>query len=251
MVHETVTMEGHLIDSDILRRAFARIVEDGGEFEVQEFKVGKTNDDPSFVRLSVTAPDPEHLDRILEALSYLGRRRWWPTRASPSRGRRHPARRVLLDDELRHPRPRGRALGGAPGSEDGLRAGRARRRAALREAGPGEEGRARGPARPRHPRPSARAQPRLLGLRFHVQRGLGRGQQGHRHRGHGPEMRKAREAGEKIVVVAGPPSCIPAAMSRWPAWCGTAGWTCCSRATPSRCTTWRSRSSRRAWACAR
>jgi lysine-ketoglutarate reductase/saccharopine dehydrogenase-like protein (TIGR00300 family) len=72
MVHETVTMEGHLIDSDILRKAFARIVEDGGEFEVQEFKVGKTNDDPSFVRLSVTAPDPEHLDRILEALSYLG-----------------------------------------------------------------------------------------------------------------------------------------------------------------------------------
>ena len=72
MVHETVTMEGHLIDSDILRRAFARIVEDGGEFEVLEFKVGKTNDDPSFARLSVTAPDPERLDRILEALSYLG-----------------------------------------------------------------------------------------------------------------------------------------------------------------------------------
>jgi lysine-ketoglutarate reductase/saccharopine dehydrogenase-like protein (TIGR00300 family) len=72
MVHETVTMEGHLIDSDILRKAFARIVEDGGEFEVLEFKVGKTNDDPSFARLSVTAPDPEHLDRILEALSYLG-----------------------------------------------------------------------------------------------------------------------------------------------------------------------------------
>src|SRR5688572_17165888 len=72
MVHETVTMEGHLIDSDILRKAFARIVEDGEEFEVQEFKVGKTNEDASFARLSVTAPDPETLDRILEALSYLG-----------------------------------------------------------------------------------------------------------------------------------------------------------------------------------
>ena len=72
MVHETVTMEGHLIDSDILRKVFARIVEDGGEFEVEEFKVGKTNDDASFARLSVTAPDPETLDRILEALSYLG-----------------------------------------------------------------------------------------------------------------------------------------------------------------------------------
>ena len=48
MVEETVTMEGHLIDSDILRKAFARIVEDGGDFEILTFKVGKTNDDPSF-----------------------------------------------------------------------------------------------------------------------------------------------------------------------------------------------------------
>jgi lysine-ketoglutarate reductase/saccharopine dehydrogenase-like protein (TIGR00300 family) len=72
MVHETVTMEGHLIDSDVLRKAFNRIVENGGEFEVLEFHVGKTNDDPSFARLSVTAPAPDVLDRILEDLNYLG-----------------------------------------------------------------------------------------------------------------------------------------------------------------------------------
>ena len=72
MVHETVTMEGHLIDSDILRKAFARIVEDGGEFEVQEFRVGKTNDDASFLRLTVSAASSESLDTILEHLSYLG-----------------------------------------------------------------------------------------------------------------------------------------------------------------------------------
>ena len=45
MLREIVTMEGHLIDSDILRRAFARIVEEGGGFEVLEFRVGKTNDE--------------------------------------------------------------------------------------------------------------------------------------------------------------------------------------------------------------
>jgi lysine-ketoglutarate reductase/saccharopine dehydrogenase-like protein (TIGR00300 family) len=72
MVEETVTMQGHLIDSDILRRAFARVVEDGGEFEVKEFKVGKRNEDPSFLRLAVQAPDSETLDAILEHLSYLG-----------------------------------------------------------------------------------------------------------------------------------------------------------------------------------
>ena len=72
MVHETVTMEGHLIDSDILRRAFARIVEGGGEFEVEEFRVGKRNEDASFVRLSVSAADAGALDDILEDLNYLG-----------------------------------------------------------------------------------------------------------------------------------------------------------------------------------
>src|SRR5438132_63279 len=72
MVHETVTMEGHLIDSDILRRVFNHIVEEGGGFEVLEFQVGTTNQRPSFARLSVTAPGPEVLDRILERLNYLG-----------------------------------------------------------------------------------------------------------------------------------------------------------------------------------
>ncbi len=72
MLREHVAMEGHLIDSDILRRAFSRIVEEGGEFEVLEFRVGKTNQEPSFVRLAVMAGDPEALDRIMEGLSYLG-----------------------------------------------------------------------------------------------------------------------------------------------------------------------------------
>lgn len=72
MVHETVTMQGHLIDSDILRRAFSRIVEEGGDFDIHEFRVGKTNDDASFISLSVSAPEAGALDRILEHLGYLG-----------------------------------------------------------------------------------------------------------------------------------------------------------------------------------
>ena len=72
MVHETVVMEGHLIDSDMLRRAFNRIVEEGGEFEVVEFKVGKTNQLASKATLLVSAADQEMLDRILEGLAYIG-----------------------------------------------------------------------------------------------------------------------------------------------------------------------------------
>ena len=72
MVQEVVTMEGHLIDSDILRKAFGRVVEEGGQFEVLEFNVGKRNEDPSFVRLEISAPTPDILDRISEGLNYLG-----------------------------------------------------------------------------------------------------------------------------------------------------------------------------------
>ena len=72
MVHETVTLEGHLIDSDILRRVLGRIVEEGGSFEIVEFGAGRTNDEPSFSRLRVAADEPARLDRILEGLAYLG-----------------------------------------------------------------------------------------------------------------------------------------------------------------------------------
>jgi len=72
VVEENVVMEGHLIDSDVLRKAFNRIVEEGGEFEVLDFRVGKTNDFPSRAEMVVRAPDPHVLDTILEHLAYLG-----------------------------------------------------------------------------------------------------------------------------------------------------------------------------------
>jgi len=46
MVHETVTMEGHLIDSDILRKAFRRVVQEGGDFAVEEFRVARPTTRP-------------------------------------------------------------------------------------------------------------------------------------------------------------------------------------------------------------
>jgi len=72
VVEETVTLEGHLIDSDILKKVFDRVVQEGGEFEVVEFRVGRTNADPSSASVAVKAPDPRALDRILEGLAYLG-----------------------------------------------------------------------------------------------------------------------------------------------------------------------------------
>jgi len=87
MFHETVVMEGHLIDSDVLRRAFNAIVEEGGAFEIVEFKVGRTNDDPTRAVLDVKANDAAGLDRVLQHLSYFGAAtqsgdaRWAPAEA--------------------------------------------------------------------------------------------------------------------------------------------------------------------------
>ena len=72
MVRETVTLEGHIIDSDVLRRVMGKIVAEGGSFEIEEFRVGRTNEETSYARLAVSAEDPATLDRVLEALSYLG-----------------------------------------------------------------------------------------------------------------------------------------------------------------------------------
>lgn len=72
MVNESFTLEGHLIDSDIMRRVFDKVVEGGGEFEVLEFRVGRRNDEPSFARIDVRAEDPQALEAILEGLRYLG-----------------------------------------------------------------------------------------------------------------------------------------------------------------------------------
>jgi lysine-ketoglutarate reductase/saccharopine dehydrogenase-like protein (TIGR00300 family) len=96
MVEETVTMEGHLIDSDILRKAFARIVEGGGDFEILKFTVGKTNDDPSFIRLAIKAEAPDAVDKILEDLSYLGATTEGP--GARGHGKKKAAANTLVED---------------------------------------------------------------------------------------------------------------------------------------------------------
>ena len=56
-VHEVVTAEGHLIDSGIMSKILDAVVQHGGEFEVVEFKMGQTNDDPSVLKLKVGAAE--------------------------------------------------------------------------------------------------------------------------------------------------------------------------------------------------
>jgi len=69
---EVVEAQGHLIDSHIMEQIFDQVVELGGRFEVEEFRVGKTNSDGSYLRLKVEASERPTMERLLQQLLGLG-----------------------------------------------------------------------------------------------------------------------------------------------------------------------------------
>ena len=69
---EVVEAQGHLIDSHIMEQIFDQVVEFGGRFEVEEFRVGRTNGEPSYLRLKVEATERTTMERLLSQLLGLG-----------------------------------------------------------------------------------------------------------------------------------------------------------------------------------
>jgi lysine-ketoglutarate reductase/saccharopine dehydrogenase-like protein (TIGR00300 family) len=69
---ETVEAKGHLIDSHIMEKIFDAVVASNGRFEVERFKIGRTNDDPSHLRLKLEAPSAAKMQEILSHLLGLG-----------------------------------------------------------------------------------------------------------------------------------------------------------------------------------
>ena len=69
---EVVEAEGHLIDSHIMENIFDKVVEYSGRFEVEQFRIGRTNSEPSYLRLKVEAPDEQAMERLLQELLGLG-----------------------------------------------------------------------------------------------------------------------------------------------------------------------------------
>src|ERR1700716_3921538 len=72
MHHAEVALEGHIIDSLALPKVWDTIMDMGGNFDVEEFRVGKRKDEKSYVRLSVEAPDEALLAEILTAIQQFG-----------------------------------------------------------------------------------------------------------------------------------------------------------------------------------
>ena len=68
---EIVEAEGHLIDSQLLTAMWDTVVRHEGAFEVLEFRIGRTNEEPSFLSMRVTAADAR-MTELLEELVTLG-----------------------------------------------------------------------------------------------------------------------------------------------------------------------------------
>src|SRR6185312_12747951 len=67
-----VEAQGHLIDSHIMERIFDTVVEFGGRFEVEQFSIGRTNSEPSKLRLKVEAPSQKQLEQMMTQLLGFG-----------------------------------------------------------------------------------------------------------------------------------------------------------------------------------
>jgi lysine-ketoglutarate reductase/saccharopine dehydrogenase-like protein (TIGR00300 family) len=69
---EVVEAEGHLIDSHVMEQIFDKVVESNGRFEVEQFRIGRTNGDPSYLRLRVETPTRQQMDHVLAQLLAIG-----------------------------------------------------------------------------------------------------------------------------------------------------------------------------------
>ncbi|HZM60554.1 MAG TPA: TIGR00300 family protein [Vicinamibacterales bacterium] len=71
-VSDTIEAQGHLIDSGLLSAIFDKIIEFKGSYEILQFDIGRTNDDPSRIQMRVTVTDRAALDDLLQQITTFG-----------------------------------------------------------------------------------------------------------------------------------------------------------------------------------
>ncbi|MFC5382261.1 TIGR00300 family protein [Aquipuribacter nitratireducens] len=69
---ELVELTGHVLDTGLFTRVLDDVRALGADYEVVRFDVGKEHDDPSTVRIAVTAPDAATLDSVVMRLHTHG-----------------------------------------------------------------------------------------------------------------------------------------------------------------------------------
>ena len=64
VANETIELEGHILDTQILPKVLDLIVEAGADYEIVRFTVGREASDPSRALIEVRAEDAERLERL-------------------------------------------------------------------------------------------------------------------------------------------------------------------------------------------
>jgi lysine-ketoglutarate reductase/saccharopine dehydrogenase-like protein (TIGR00300 family) len=72
MPTRTVELEGHIIDSGMMQRAFGVVMDMGGSFHVEQFDVGTRKDETTYCRMEVSADTEADLLSILHELHQNG-----------------------------------------------------------------------------------------------------------------------------------------------------------------------------------
>ncbi len=72
MTSETVTLHGHLLDSNTLAAVLDEIAGAGASYELARLELGATHEEPSTARITVTAPSDKDLLQLLERLRQYG-----------------------------------------------------------------------------------------------------------------------------------------------------------------------------------
>src|SRR5437879_10336944 len=69
---EVVELHGHIIDSYALPRIMDEVMDRGGEFEIQDIRVGRRKDEPSYARILISAPTRDLLELLLDRAQRIG-----------------------------------------------------------------------------------------------------------------------------------------------------------------------------------
>ncbi len=72
MFSREIELRGHIVDSGILAKVMDTVVEYNGDFETEEFTLGRLKTDLSYARMQISAETPEQLSKLISELRRLG-----------------------------------------------------------------------------------------------------------------------------------------------------------------------------------
>lgn len=75
MATEVVHVDGHIVDSLILAKVLDLVLDAGADYHIDDFRLGRTNLDPSHAVIEITSDDQATLDALLEQLQVHGANR--------------------------------------------------------------------------------------------------------------------------------------------------------------------------------